>query len=481
MQTFQLYSAIQSAPKDTPIPLLLHLQIREKKGDVIPKDVSLMLDVSGSMVGVTKELRALASTVAHDLVKVPGSRLEIVTFASSVNVLFPEEEVPHDSEGKEAFLKKALGVISDINPSGATNTYAAVSHVLSGVREKRIVIFVTDGDPTCGETKNAREISQHACEFFQNKPGVGGGGWQLLMIGLGFNLKDEDTASVGQSMLPGSLYKVVRTVDEIPHHLGLFFGDPVFSFSKVDCQVSGSMNPVFVSAPKLPVLKYGQDLYFALDATSPGDAFCELQLSDAKVYKTQIKVEESAEVVFNTEGDVDWKWTHLKVQSLMDKYRDMPEEKIIKQANNLLDRFNTVEADLLKKHVQRMENSASQRDRYFGTQEMCLLLQPSSGPARQVSDNYMQNYHSLRRDSYYSPEGHGLGSIPAPPPSPENLPAVAPPSFHPVTSFLPNLLFFSFVYPYVCVCVREKFCFHQATRRLQDYSNASMSTRFVFF
>jgi len=401
VESFELYSTMKSATSGTSIPLLLHLKTEDqKKDDVHPSDVWLVLDVSGSMRSVTTELRNLASTVAEGVATIPGSRLEITVFSNNVQTIFDSELVPDDVAEKQLFLSKAHRVINRIRATGATNTHAAVRHVLDGVGLGRIVIFVTDGDPSTGTITDPNKIIEDVKVCDDETPRSG---WQLLVIGLGHGLRDESTAALGQAMLSGSDYKIVETINDIPSLIGMSLGDRGLA-SHLTLSLMGSSQSMLVHEPKLPpILKYNQDLWFMLEVKGPGPVCCLLTgVVDGKDVMAQanIHIPQTDTVVANPDKDLDWKWASLKVGSLLTRCRDdntTGDGKLLQEAEALLEPFNSPRAKTLKNQVRDMKTATSRRDRYLLTQKADSLLRSSSEAARRTASNYTDKYQAATR------------------------------------------------------------------------------------
>jgi Ca-activated chloride channel homolog len=119
----------------------------------VDKDVVLVLDVSGSMDGEKlAQAKAAAGYVMDNLGE--SDRFNIVAFSSATR-LFAAEPVPAAgrSEGR-AFLRK-------LTAQGSTDINRALLEAVAGVDPDRptVLIFLTDGLPTVGETDPDRIIA----------------------------------------------------------------------------------------------------------------------------------------------------------------------------------------------------------------------------------------------------------------------------------------------------------------------------------
>ncbi|NQU09622.1 VWA domain-containing protein [bacterium] len=123
------------------------------RGRVIPKDVAFVLDTSGSMVGakLAQAKNALRFCVEnlndHD-------RFELIRFSTEAEPLFDGLV-----DATAANRRRATEFIDDLKPIGGTAIEEALLEALA-LRPRRndrpyVVIFLTDGQPTIGTTKES--------------------------------------------------------------------------------------------------------------------------------------------------------------------------------------------------------------------------------------------------------------------------------------------------------------------------------------
>lgn len=166
---------------------------------VIPKDVMFVLDTSGSMAGPKLEQakKALAFCVEN---LNDDDRFEILRFATEVEPLFSSIS----SVTKEN-RSKAQGFIRGLKPIGGTAIYDALDKALAarpanGDRPY-LVIFLTDGLPTVGNTKED--------DIVANAARASGGNVRVFCFGIGHDVNThmldkiaEDTRAASQYVLP---------------------------------------------------------------------------------------------------------------------------------------------------------------------------------------------------------------------------------------------------------------------------------------
>jgi Ca-activated chloride channel family protein len=132
---------------------MLTLAPGRNTGPAVPRDVTVVLDVSGSMSGEKIEqaksaLRGLLGTLS------PEDRFRLVAFSNSVR---PQAEGWTAARG--AGLARARAWVDALVADGGTNIGGALDEAFrleSPVRRLPVVIFLTDGLPTVGEQSPER-------------------------------------------------------------------------------------------------------------------------------------------------------------------------------------------------------------------------------------------------------------------------------------------------------------------------------------
>ncbi len=128
---------------------------RQEKPPIIPKDMVIALDRSGSMSGEKiEQAKASLTFVLRNLN--PADRFNVVAYNDAIEPLF-ESLVSNDRTN----IDKALSMIDRIHASGGTNIHDALAWAVkaagSGTLEKRsrYILFLTDGLPTVGQTNES--------------------------------------------------------------------------------------------------------------------------------------------------------------------------------------------------------------------------------------------------------------------------------------------------------------------------------------
>jgi Ca-activated chloride channel homolog len=145
-------------PFDEDGSFLLLVTPPQEAEEQVDKDVVLVLDVSGSMDGEKlAQAKAAAGYVLDNLGA--GDRFNIVAFSSATH-LFAAESVPagRSSEG-QAFIRR-------LTAQGSTDINRALLEAIAGADSERptVLIFITDGLPTVGETDPDRIVGNVAAD-----------------------------------------------------------------------------------------------------------------------------------------------------------------------------------------------------------------------------------------------------------------------------------------------------------------------------
>jgi len=232
--------------------------IAADKGEVQPKDICFVLDTSGSMAGSKLEQarKALRFCLAN---LGPDDRFELIRFSTEAEPLFGGL-VPADAD----HLARAGRFVDDLRPMGGTAIGEALSSALAlagraseapgarggagsggaaggagGARGTRpyMVIFLTDGLPTVGETREDALVDSVA---------KAGGAARVFCFGIGTDVNAHlldriaaRTRAISQYVLPqedievkvSSFYSKIK--DPVLSDLSLSFSNPAVRVSQL--------------------------------------------------------------------------------------------------------------------------------------------------------------------------------------------------------------------------------------------------------
>jgi len=167
---------------------LLMVSPTPQKGEtkVLPKDIVLVFDRSGSMSGEKiDQAKAALVYVLKNLNE--GDRFNVIVFSDSIDPMFEALQ-----ENTKENVDKALKMADKIDARGGTNIDAALNtalkmfaprelvHVVAGTEHSQYVLFLTDGVPTVGKT-DINEILKDTTLFNAAKV-------RIFAMGIGYDV-----------------------------------------------------------------------------------------------------------------------------------------------------------------------------------------------------------------------------------------------------------------------------------------------------
>jgi Ca-activated chloride channel family protein len=193
--------------------------------EVLPKQVTFVVDTSGSMNGEKMEqARAMLRYCVENLSA--RDTFQIVAFSSGVRAAF-EAPVPADRE----HVRQAQEFIDGMVARGNTNISGALERALedpASAERPHAVIFVTDGLPTEGQT-DVESIIQIA------RRGVSDGDRRVFAFGVGYDVNTRLLDGVARRGRGETGY--VRPREDISDVVGTFFdsiGSPLLTQLSLD-------------------------------------------------------------------------------------------------------------------------------------------------------------------------------------------------------------------------------------------------------
>ena len=160
---------------------------------VLPKDVVFVLDTSGSMAGKKLQQAKKALRFCVDNLN-DRDRFEIIRFSTEAEPLFGQLVPATDTH-----RQRAADFIRDLKPMGGTAIEEALTKALA--LRPTVVIFLTDGQPTIGMTKDH--------EILESVKRANAGHARVFCFGIGTDVNThlldqitEQTRAVSQYVLP---------------------------------------------------------------------------------------------------------------------------------------------------------------------------------------------------------------------------------------------------------------------------------------
>jgi Ca-activated chloride channel homolog len=133
--------------------------------EVVKKDITFVLDVSGSMTKEKMDQAKKALTFCVDHLN-GNDRFEIIKFSTEANALFGKR-----TEASMANVMKAKEFIRNLSAIGGTNMDEAMTLALKEKNETgrpHFIIFITDGKPTIGEIDDDKLVKKIISQNLEN-------------------------------------------------------------------------------------------------------------------------------------------------------------------------------------------------------------------------------------------------------------------------------------------------------------------------
>ena len=167
-QDFQLFYAIsredfgvsvltyREAGKDGYFLMMISPKEDWSEQEYTAKDIVFVLDTSGSMAAEGKMEKARAALLYGIRILRPQDRFNVISFAGEEH-LMEAGMVPADNQGR----KRGESFVQALRPIGGTNinqTLLTAFRQFESSNRPKILVFLTDGLPTVGETNTTRII-----------------------------------------------------------------------------------------------------------------------------------------------------------------------------------------------------------------------------------------------------------------------------------------------------------------------------------
>lgn len=156
--------------------LLASPKVKWKKQAVMPKTMTFILDTSGSMNG--KKIQQAKDALRFNLNQLnPQDRFQLMNFSDTVK-LYTKSPIAATPDN----IKRAIDSVSGLKATGGTDINSALLQSFKPLRAKdlNMTLFLTDGDPTVGET-NFEDILKNVSQA--NRLNT-----RLFVFGVGFDV-----------------------------------------------------------------------------------------------------------------------------------------------------------------------------------------------------------------------------------------------------------------------------------------------------
>jgi len=241
--------AYRSGGEDGYFLLLAAPGFETKPKQLVAKDVAFVLDTSGSMAGKKLEQAKKALLFCVENLN-EGDRFEITRFATETEPLFNQL-----TEATRANRDRATAFINDLKPIGGTAIYDALRKVLSARPDKTdrpyLIVFLTDGQPTVGETDPDKIVAAVGQ--------AGGSNTRVFCFGIGHDVNTHLLDRITETTHATSAY--VLPEEDLEVKVSNFFAkikEPVLANVKLTFPDGARVSKLYPSA--LPDLFKGEEL-----------------------------------------------------------------------------------------------------------------------------------------------------------------------------------------------------------------------------
>jgi Ca-activated chloride channel family protein len=296
--------------------LLLSPRVETSKNQIIPRDVVLVLDTSGSMRGVKMDQArralkyCLSNLASHD-------RFAVLGFATTVNKYRDQL-----TEASKEQLDDARKWAEKLEATGGTAINDALKAALQ-MRSKDtsrtfMVVFFTDGMPTVGETAPAKIV--------QNVTSQNSANTRIFTFGVGDDVNATMLDQLAEQTRALSTY--VRPAEDIEEKVSSLYSkisNPVLADVKLTAGPSVTLQEMY--PPQLPDLFVGGQVVVLARYTGQGSAALKLTGTVGTemrefVFEATFPDKTSADREF-----VEHLWARRKVGYLLDQIRVNGEKK----------------------------------------------------------------------------------------------------------------------------------------------------------
>jgi len=290
--------------------LLLASPSLDLKRKPVPKDVTFVLDTSGSMaddnklVQAKKALRFCLANLNSD------DRFEVMHFATEPESLFGKLTSADDKA-----VAKAQDYVSSLKPVGGTAIHDALKQAMAlrpaDSNRPYVIIFLTDGEPTVGETKDDAIVAGTDRALHD--------GTRIFCFGLGTDVNAPLLDRIAEHTHAASDY--VLPSEDIEVKVSSFFGkirEPVLSNVKLTFPDNIHVTKLYPQA--LPDLFKGDQLVLAGRYSGSGTGDCVLEGDadgDHQKFTTPVTLAKEA----TGQTFVPRLWASRRVAYLLDEIR----------------------------------------------------------------------------------------------------------------------------------------------------------------
>jgi len=303
--------------------LLASPRVDADKTKVLPKNVVFVLDRTGSMAGEKIEQAKEALKFCLNSLK-PEDEFNVITFNESPVALFSGMRKA-TSENRI----KAVNDVASIDATGGTNIAEALAKALAEFRgggsSRNYIVFLTDGQPTVGDT-NPESIVKKAAEANRNKV-------RVFAFGVGYDVNTHLLDKLAEQSKGDADY--VRPRENIEVKVSSFFAkvsDPLLS--DVNLTITGVTTSDAFPSGELPDMFRGTQLIIFGRYEGSGEATIELSgVANGSRKTFRVRAELPEREALNE--FIPQLWASRKIGYLLDEIRLHSNQELIDEVVRL--------------------------------------------------------------------------------------------------------------------------------------------------
>ncbi len=296
---------------------LIAPNLKQKGGQRSSKNVLFVLDVSGSMAGEKIEQAKEALKFCLNSLY-PDDRFGLVSYSDNI-----EKHSDRMLIASRDNIREALAYIDGLVAEGGTDINGALIEALSIESQRShadYMIFLTDGEPTVGET-NPNRIAENIKAANDNS-------WKIFCFGVGYDVKAGLLDQLSSES--GAVASYVRPKEDVEVKVSNFFSkiaNPAMTDIKLVCD-DNKLSHVYPR--QLPDLFYGMQLVVAGKFDSPGSSVIKLEgyvEGKRKVFEYNVDFSRRSE----SDNLVPRQWAIRRIGFLLDEIGKNPSNGEIKE------------------------------------------------------------------------------------------------------------------------------------------------------
>lgn len=288
--------------------LLASPKVEWEKQKSLPKNVTFVLDTSGSMAGEKFQQAQAALNFCLKQLQ-PQDRFQLISFSDMAEPLFKQSE-----PATPVNVQKALKRVKDLEATGGTNIDESLLMALKNHRSSQdvnMIVFLTDGDPTVGETV-PEKILDHLRASNQSKT-------RIFVFGVGFdvNIHFLDKMSL-QNKGSSEYVRPEENIEAKVSHLYTSISHPILTDLQLDY---GAVEALEIMPTTLPDFFKGSQLVVTGRYRKAGNTTIQLRgkvQQENRIYPFPNQTFSSQETQFDFLPRI---WASRKIGFLLDQIR----------------------------------------------------------------------------------------------------------------------------------------------------------------